>query len=462
MRGKRRNSSCDKGQGHSEGRHRERAVKVGATGGDTFEGKTIRNWEAVPAASMDRSGDGTVGQKRRILHSVIDKVYHWNNLKVASRKVVGNKGSAGVDGMGVEEWKEKEEDHLRELRRRLMKDTYRSKLVLRCYIPKPGSKKQRPLDIPAVMDRVCQAAVQKVLSPVFEEYFHEDSHGFRPGCNTQTAAKRVEELRKQGYHHGVDLDIRDFFGQVDREILMKLVGQVVKDRRVLGLIRGWLKAGVLEEGNVRYMTSGTPQGGVISPLLSNVYLTILDNALTEGGYKFVRYADDVLILGRSEEEAAEALNHARAVLTRLKLRLNEEKTRMISFEEGFDFLGFHFGKRGRTIARKSLKAFYDRVREGTKRHQGDKPVNTVIEELNPLLRGWANYHREGRNVGMFDRLDNWIRKRLRGYIYKRWRVFKWPMAHKPTAEEFERMGLFSLRKVLRPESLQLSLFPAPL
>jgi len=435
---------------------------VGATGGDTFQGKTIRNCEAVPTAPMDRSGDGTVGKKRRILHSVIDKVYNWYNLEVASRKVVGNKGSAGVDGMSVEEWKEKEEDHLRELRRRLMNDTYRSKPVLRRYLCKPGSKKQRPLGIPVVTDRVCQQAVHKVLSPVFEEYFHEDNHGFRPGCSTHTAAKRVEELRKQGYHHGVDLDIRDFFGQVDKGILMKLVGQVVKDRRVLGLIRGWLMAGVLEEGNVRYLTSGTPQGGVISPLLSNVYLTILDNALMEAGYKFVRYADDVLILGRSEEEAAEALNHARAVLGRLKLQLNEEKTRMITFEEGFDFLGFHFGKRGRTIAGKSLKALYGKVREGTKRHQGDKTVQSVIETLNPLLRGWGNYHREGRNVGMFTKLDTWIRRRLRSYVYKRWRTYAWPAESKPTAEEFERMGLFSLRKVLRPESLQLTLFPAPL
>ena len=411
---------------------------------------------------MDRSGDGAAGRKRRILHSVVDKVYNWGNLKVASRKVVDNKGSAGVDGMSVEEWKEKEEVHLQELRRRLMKDTYRSKPALRSYIPKPGGTKQRPLGIPVVKDRVCQEAVQRVLSPVFEAYFHKDSHGFRVGCSTHTAARRVEALRKQGYRHVVDLDIRDFFGQVDRGILMKLVGQVVKDRRVLGLIRGWLEAGVLEEGNVRYETSGTPQGGVISPLLSNVYLTVLDNALTEGRYKFVRYADDVLILCRSEEEAAKALNHARAVLGRLKLELNEEKTRMSTFEEGFDFLGFHFGRGGRTIAGRSLKAFYDKVREKTRRQQGDKTVPSVIETLNPLLRGWANYHREGRNVGMFGQLDSWIRKRLRGYIHKRWRVYKWPKENKPTAEEFERMGLFSLRKVLRPESLQLSLFPAPL
>jgi len=434
---------------------------VGSTGRDTFQAKTIRNREAVPSGFSDRPGNGAVGVKGRVLHSVIDKVYNWNNLKVASRKVVGNRGSAGVDGMSVVRWKKKEEEHLRELRRRLMNDTYRSKPVLRRYIPKAGSKKQRPLGIPAVTDRVCQQSVQNVLSSVFEEYFHEDSHGFRLGRSTHTAAKRVEELRKQGYGHVVDLDIRDFFGQVDREILMRLVSQVVKDRRVLGLIRGWLKAGVLEEGHVRYAVSGTPQGGVISPLLSNVYLTVLDNALVEAGYRFVRYADDMLIFCQSEKETAEALHYAKAVLGRLKLELNEEKTRISSFEEGFDFLGFHFGKRGRSIARKSLKAFYGKVREVTKRQQGDKPVTAVIDELNPLLRGWANYHREGRNVGMFTRLDKWVRKRLRSYIYKRWLVFNWPRENKPTAEEFAAMGLFSLRKVLRPKPPQLSLFPAP-
>lgn len=411
---------------------------------------------------MDHSSHGTVVQKRRIVHSVIDKVYNWNNLSRASRKVVSNKGCAGVDGMSVKRWCEKEEIYLHDLRRRLMNDTYRGKPVLRKYIPKPGSSKQRPLGIPTVMDRVCQQAVCTPLVPVFEAYFHEDSYGFRPGRSTRTAAKRVEELRKQGYRHVVDLDIKDFFGQVDREILMRLVKQVVKDRRVLGLIRGWLAAGVMEEGNVRYRISGTPQGGTISPLLSNIYLTVLDDALAEAGYKFVRYADDTVILCQNEMEAERALDYSRTVLTQLKLELNEEKTRISSFSEGFDFLGFHFGRRGRSIAEKSLKAFYAKVRGITKRQQGDRPVETVIASLNPLLRGWADYHREGRNIGMMNRLDRWIRKRLRGYIHKRWRVYRGYKRNKPTEEDFERMGLISMRKVLRPDTLQLSLFPAPL
>ena len=209
------------------------------------------------------------------------------------------------------------------------------------------------------------------------------------------------------------------------------------------------------------MTFWTPQGSMICPLLSNVYLTPLDNALTEAGYQFVRYADDVVILCRSEEEAAGALHHARTELGRLKLELNEEKTSTRTFKEGFDFLGFRFTNRGRHIASKSLLALYGKVREVTKRQQGDKPVTAVIRVLNPLLLGWGNYHQEGRNVGMFDHLDTWIRKRLRSYIYKRWRTYRWPGVNKPDREEFKRMGLFSLRAILRPDQLQLKLSPAP-
>jgi RNA-directed DNA polymerase len=434
---------------------------VATAGRDTLQEKTIRNREAEPPEATNPPGNGAVRRRRQILHSAIDKVYNWKNLKIASRKVARNKGSGGVDNMSVKQWQKKEEKHLQELQRKLMKDTYRSKPALRKYIPKPGSSKQRPLGIPAVTDRVCQQAVQNVLGPVFEGYFHEDSHGFRPGRSTHTAAKWVEALRRQGYKYVVDLDIKGFFEHVDHEILMKLVRQVVKDRRVLGLLRGWLKAGVMEEGKVKYQTSGTPQGGVVSPMLSNIYLTVLDNALTDKGYRFIRYADDEVILCRSKEEAEEALHQARTELRRLKLEMNEEKTSIKSFREGFDFLGFRFTSHGRHIAGKSLKALHGKVREITRRQQGDRPVTEVIENLNPLLRGWGNYHREGRNVGMFTQMDSWIRKRLRSYIYKRWRVYIGLGLNKPDREEFERMGLFSLRKVLRPDALQLMLLPAP-
>ena len=395
---------------------------------------------------------------RSILHSVIDKVFNWNNLTAASRKVIGSKGRGGVDGMSVEQWQAEEEKHLGTLRHRLMNDTYRSKPVLRRYIDKPGSKKKRPLGIPAICDRVCQQAVHRVLAPVFESYFHEDSHGFRLDRSTRTAAKRVEALRKQGFVHVVDLDIQDFFGQVDWEILMRLVGQVVKDRRVLGLLRGWLAAGVMEEGKLRYEISGTPQGGGISPLLSNVYLTVLDNALAKAGYRFVRYADDAVILCRRADECTAALELVRGVLSGLKLQLNEEKTVVTSFSAGFDFLGFHVTNRGRTIGTKSLRGFYGKVREATRRQQGDRPVAEIIGSLTPLLRGWGQYHRDGQNVGMFTKLDKWVRQRLRAYTKKRWRPPRhWPHEDRPTAVEFEQMGLFSLRRILRPHPSQLVL-----
>lgn len=386
---------------------------------------------------------------RRVLHSAIDKVFNWNNLKSASRKVIQNKGSGGVDGMSVEQWARREDSHLAHLRKRLIEDTYRSKPVKRVYIDKPGSKKKRPLGIPVIQDRVCQQAVHQVLSPVFEEYFHENSYAFRPGRSTQMAARRIEELKRAGYRVVVDLDIRDFYGQISHEILEQLVREVVPDRRVRGLIRGWLKAGVMEEGRVRHEASGTPQGGCISPLLSNVYLTVLDNALGNAGYQFVRYADDVAILCRSEEEAQRAMELVRETLAKLKLELNEEKTKITSFRDGFDFLGFHFGSHGRGVGEKSVKAFYRKVRATTRRQQGDRPVKQVIEKLNPILRGWGNYHREGQNMGLFKALDKWVRKRLRSYIYKRFRTLRWPAENKPTAEEFGQMGLLTLEALLR-------------
>jgi group II intron reverse transcriptase/maturase len=338
-----------------------------------------------------------------------------------------------------------------------MNDLYRSKPVKRAKIPKRGSrKKKRVLGIPTIRDRVCQQAVLNVLQPIFEEYFHASSHGFRPGHSTRTAAKEVERLRRNGYRFVADVDIEDFFDQVNHEILMRLVRQVVKDRRVLGLIRGWLKAGVMEEGNIRYQTSGTPQGGVISPLLSNVYLTVLDRALEEAGYRFVRYADDIVCLCRSKEEAERALEYIRRVLRKLKLELNEEKSGITSFKEGPDFLGYRFGPRGRGVGSNSLRAFYAKVREVTHRNQGDIPVGKVIDNLNPVIRGWGNYHREGRNVGLFAKLDVWVRNRLRGYVSKRWQIH-----HRlnviMTNKELTQLGLLSLHGVIRPDSRQLKL-----
>lgn len=387
----------------------------------------------------------TSGREVRLaktLHSVIDKVYSLKNLRLASARVCANKGAAGLDGVSVQQWRNHEEQHLAQLRRLLLEDRYRTKPVKRVYIQKSGSSKLRPLGIPVVGERVCQQAVLQQLSPTFEETFFEDSHGFRPERSTHTAARRIEELKRQGYRHVVDLDIENFFGCVDHDVLLRLLRKVVKDRRVLSLIRGWLKAGVMEEGKIRYETSGTPQGGVISPLLSNIYLTPFDLEMTAAGWNIVRYADDVLILCRSRKEAETALELARNILTRLKLRLSEEKTKVASFQEGFDFLGFHFRSRSRGVGKKSLLAFYDKVRGKTRRLQGNRPTADVIADVNPIVRGWWQYHRKGDNLGLFRQLDRWIRNRIRAYVRGRWRDRgRWKLL---SQGDLAKQGLLSL------------------
>lgn len=392
------------------------------------------------------------------LHSVIDKVYRMANLAKASAKVCANKGAAGIDKVTVETWQAKEAAHLRQLHGQLYSDTYRSQPVRRVYIPKPGTNKQRPLGIPALADRVCQQAVLQVLQPTFEEIFFEESHGFRPGRSTHTAKEAILKYKKAGYRYVVDLDISNFFNEVDHTILIKLVREVVKDRRVLRLIRRWLTAGVMEEGNVRYETSGTPQGGVISPLLSGIYLTPFDRELQAAGYAHVRYADDCLILCRTREEAEAALQVAGDLLSRMKLRLSPEKTVISSFREGFDFLGFHFGKRHVGVGKKSLRSVYAKVREATRRNQGDIPVERVIAKLNPKIEGWANYHRYGNNIVLFRNLDRWVRNRVRAYIRRRWRDRgRWKLY---SAEELDRMGLARMEGKI-PRFHQLKLFESP-
>ena len=394
----------------------------------------------------------------KTLHSVIDKVYSLANLIRASKRVCDNKGAGGLDGMTVEQWRAHELQNIRILRRLLLEDRYQCRPVKRRYIKKKGSNKLRPLGIPDVSERVCQMAVVQQLQPTFEKLFHKDSFGYRPSRGTQQAADRVEALRKEGYRFAVDLDIEAFFDNVDHEIMLRLVRQVVKDRRVLALIRGWLKSGVMEEGKLRYLTSGTPQGGVISPLLSNIYLTPFDRTLEAAGYTHVRYADDVVILCRSREEAQSALAVAVEALGRLKLRISAEKTKVTSFQEAFDFLGFKFKTRSRGIGEKSLKAFYEKVREVTKRRQGDRPVGDIITNLNPVVNGWGRYHRVGQNCAIFGQIDKWVRNRVRAYVRQRWRDRG--RNKLLSAEELAEKGLTSLAYLIRAPR-QLSLFRGP-
>lgn len=355
---------------------------------------------------------------RRKFHSLIDKVYALPNLYLAWEKVRSNRGSGGVDGVTLSQFEERLGDHLQELHRVLKEGKYQPTPVRRVYIPKSNGS-DRPLGIPTIRDRVVQQAVLQVLQPIFEPLFEECSFGFRPGRSAHDAIARIEHLRTQGYGWAVEVDLRSFFDTLDHELLIVRVAEEIADSKILKLIRGWLVAGVLEEGVVRNQVAGTPQGGVISPLLANIYLHAFDREMTGRGYQVVRYADDLVVMCKLERKARRALEVVREILTKdLLLELNEEKTGIVSFREGFDFLGFRLHRRFKKPRAKSIDSFKDKVRYLTRRQQPRK-VDQVIELLNPVIRGWGNYYRKGNWKELAGELDAWIRMRLRSFIRKR-------------------------------------------
>jgi RNA-directed DNA polymerase len=320
----------------------------------------------------------------RKFYSLIDKVYSLPNLREAWAEVKRNKGAAGVDRVTVERFEQHQNTYLRELHERLKRGTYTPPPVKRVYIPKADGT-QRPLGIPTVADRVVQQAVRRVLQPIFEEWvFLPCSHGFRPGRSTRTAVMQVEEFRRQGYRWVVDVDFKSYFDTLDHEILMAKVKEVVTDGSVLRLIRSWLTAGVMSDGHLTYQTTGTPQGGVISPLLANIYLHTLDKSLTDLGYRVVRYADDLVILCESANKAKTALGLLKQIAEgELKLTVHPTKTRITTFDQEFDFLGFTFYGRFRKARHKSLEKFKERIRELTSRQTHLTTVE-VIEQLNKV------------------------------------------------------------------------------
>ncbi|MGE5673053.1 MAG: group II intron reverse transcriptase/maturase [Mycobacterium leprae] len=368
-------------------------------------------------AGEQRPGKVIPVSERRY-YSLIDKVYALTNLNEAWKEVKRNKGAAGVDRVSTDRFEKNLEGYLRQLHQQLQDGTYTPPPVRRVYIDKADGTK-RPLGIPTVADRVVQQAVRRILTPIFEAVFLPCSHGFRPGRSTRTAILMVEQYRQQGYRWVVDVDFKSYFDTLDHEVLMAKIKERVTDGRILDLIRSWLTAGVMDEGNLTYQTTGTPQGGVISPLLANIYLHSLDLALTNWGYKVVRYADDMVILCESHNKAKTALGLLKQKAEReLRLTVHPVKTRTTRFYEGFDFLGFTFKGRYRVARKRSLEKFKDRVRELTPR-QTHKTLTEVIAELNPVIRGWGNYYRHGHMKGRFEALDQWIRMRLRSKVLKR-------------------------------------------
>jgi group II intron reverse transcriptase/maturase len=335
----------------------------------------------------------------------------------AFRNVKRNRGAAGIDKVSIHLFEKNLDENLLALMRRLKDGTFRPLPLRRVHIPK-GDGKTRPLGIPAVRDRVAQEVLRQLLNPLFEPIFHDDSYGFRPRRDCHMALERVVELRQQGYTHVLDADIKGFFDNIPHQVIMNGLAAEVADGNILCLVERFLKAGVMEEGVFRPTAVGTPQGGVISPLLANIALNSLDWCLDEGGYRFVRYADDFVVLCQNEAAVKEAHNLVQQHLTLIGLTLSAEKTKETKFSEGFAFLGFVLTSRTVAMRPKSVEKFKDKIRELTPRHYNLDAE--VVKKVNAVVRGTANYFDAPfSNVcDTFRTLDRWIRMRIRCMRYK--------------------------------------------
>ena len=385
--------------------------------------------------------------KKRKWYSLYDEVYAEANLARAWERVRSNKGAGGVDRQSVAGFEREKEQHLRELHRLLREKRYKPLSLRRVYIPK-GNGEKRPLGIPTIRDRVVQQALLNILEVIFEPTFHERSYGFRVNRSTHTALEHVVKSMQEGKEWVLEIDIRKYFDTVDHELLLEAVNEEVSDGSVLRLIRMFLESGVMEEGvGWKATEEGTPQGGVISPLLANIYLNRFDWEMAKRGHDMVRYADDGVVLCGSREEAERALADVRKMLEgKLRLKLHPEKTRIVYHKEGsFDFVGFLVNRRYLWPRVKTLMRFKEKVRLATRRQQG-RNVKEVIRLLNPILRGFGNYYRRVNAKGLFETLDAWIRMRLRCFMEKK-RAVKHQNYRIPNTV-LASMGLISLGTLL--------------
>jgi RNA-directed DNA polymerase len=386
------------------------------------------------------------GVKGNCWFSLIDKVYSEKNLLASLTKVTANGGAPGVDRVTVEQFEHEWNTNLERLSEQLRTATYRPQAVRRVQIPKPGSRETRPLGIPTVRDRVVQGAVRHVLEPIFEREFAEYSYGFRPRRGCKDALRRVDHLLKQGYVYVVDADLKSYFDTIPHGPLLDRMRERIADTRVLTLIESFLKAGIMDGLKEWTPEAGAPQGAVLSPLLSNIYLNPLDHLMASLGFEMVRYADDFVILCQTAEDAQRALEQVQQWTAPAGLTLHPTKTRIVdSRTDGFAFLGYLFQGDTRRPREKSLKKLQDTVREKTKRTNGNS-LPMIIASLNPTLVGWFAYFKHSHKY-VFSKLDGWIRMRLRSLLRKRQGLrgratgadnHRWPNKY------FAKQGLFNL------------------
>ena len=365
------------------------------------------------------------GLKGNKWFSLIDKVWSDRTLEQAWEKVKSNAGACGVDGITIGRFAKDSQSRLLVVNEQLKRGTYQPKPVKRVWIDKPGSAEKRPLGIPTVTDRVVQAAVRMVIEPIFENRFAKHSYGFRPGCGCKDALRRVEELLRAGNTHVVDVDIKGYFDTIPHDRLMALVREYIADGRVLGLIEGFLKQGVIEGTDWLEAKEGTPQGGVISPLLANIYLDPLDWLMVGLGYEMVRYADDMVVMCRSQEEAGSALEKLREWMAQAGLTLHPDKTRTVDMNlagSHFDFLGYRFyrsrrGRLSKLVRPKSLRKLRESIKPRTRRKNG-RSMEAIVADINRTLKGWFSYFKHA-HASELEKIDQWTRMRLRSILRKR-------------------------------------------
>ncbi len=388
------------------------------------------------------------GVKGGVWFSLIDKVYSLNNLRSAFTKVRKNKGAAGCDHQTIAMYAKDLESNLLKLSEQLRTGSYRPQKNQRISIPKPGSKEVRPLGIPTVRDRIVQTALRNVIEPIFEIDFAEHSYGFRPQRGCKDALRRIKSHLKQGYVHVVDVDLKSYFDSIPHQELKECIERKIADSRILKLIDSFLTQRVMDGLEEWDPIKGSPQGAVISPLLSNIYLDPLDHIMVQHGIEMVRYADDFVLMCRSKEEAVRAMALVQQWTAEVGLTMHPKKTRIVNaVQEGFEFLGYLFTGGRQWPSDKRKKIFREKIRRKTRRLNGYS-LEVIISNVNRITRGWFEYFKHASSKIVFRTLDGWVRRRLRRILLKRHKKhdanglgkahYRWPNVY------FARYGFFSM------------------